>query len=93
MYYIFRKTNKVLGFNAFGKQFGTWLLIFTNFVPISLMVTLEAIKYCQGKFISWDIEIYDKKTQTRAIVQTSTLNEELGQIKVSFLIVYRSFVI
>ena len=29
----------------FVQQTGTWILIFTNFVPISLMVTLELIKF------------------------------------------------
>ena len=32
-----------LGFQTFRKT-GTWILIFTNFVPISLMVTLEIVK-------------------------------------------------
>lgn len=35
-------------------------------------------------FISWDHKIYDKVTFTAAKVQTSTLNEELGQIKFIF---------
>lgn len=39
-YYMFYDV-KDLGFMAF---FGTWILIFTNFVPISLMVTLEVVK-------------------------------------------------
>lgn len=39
-YYVFYEV-KNLGFIAF---FGTWILIFTNFVPISLMVTLELVK-------------------------------------------------
>jgi len=26
-------------------KWGTWILIFTNFVPISLLVTLEMVKY------------------------------------------------
>jgi len=47
------------------------------------MVTMEIIKYFQGMFISWDADIYDKKNKGKAIVQTSTLNEELGQVKVS----------
>lgn len=29
-------------------KWGTWLLIFTNFVPISLLVTLEMVKFIQG---------------------------------------------
>ena len=27
------------------KRLGTWILIFTNIIPISLMVTLELVKY------------------------------------------------
>ena len=42
------------------------------------------IKYIQGMFISWDITIYDRETRTPAKVQTSTLNEELGQVKFIF---------
>lgn len=63
---------------------GTWTLIFTNLVPISLLVTLEMIKYLQGKFIAWDHFIYDTKMKTHARVQTSTLNEELGQVQFIF---------
>lgn len=69
-------------FLFFFYRVGTWTLIFTNLVPISLLVTLEMIKYIQGMFISWDITIYDQITFTPAKVQTSTLNEELGQVKV-----------
>jgi phospholipid-transporting ATPase len=63
---------------------GTWILIFTNLVPISLLVTMEMVKYIQGMFIQWDINIYDTDKQVPARVQTSTLNEELGQVKYIF---------
>ena len=63
---------------------GTWSVIFTKFVPISLLVSLETIKYIQGMFISWDLNIYQQETKTPAKVQTSTLNEELGQVKYIF---------
>ena len=66
--------------SMFFTRMGTWLLIFTNFVPISLLVTMEMIKFVQGIFISWDVELYDK-AKGSAKVQTSTLNEELGQVK------------
>jgi magnesium-transporting ATPase (P-type) len=44
--------------NAVQKYF-TWILIFTNMVPISLMVTLEVVKFVQAFFITWDYRIYD----------------------------------
>lgn len=42
------------------------------------------IKYIQGFFISWDIQLYDTRNHQQAKVQTSTLNEELGQVKYIF---------
>ena len=65
-------------------RIGTWVLIFTNLVPISLLVTMEMVKYIQGMFISWDIDMYDQQKRIPAKVQTSTLNEELGQVKYIF---------
>ena len=63
---------------------GTWIILLNNIVPISLLVTLEMVKYIQGMFISWDIEMYDTQQRTPTKVQTSTLNEELGQVKFIF---------
>lgn len=80
------------GFLFFFYRVGTWTLIFTNLVPISLLVTLEMIKYIQGMFISWDVCIYDQPTQTPAKVQTSTLNEELGQVKVNIQFFFAFFI-
>ncbi len=57
----------------------SWILT-GNSVPISLLVTLEMIKFCQAIFISWDFKMYDKENKRTAIVQSSGLNEELGQI-------------
>jgi phospholipid-transporting ATPase len=39
--------------------FGTWVLIFTNLVPISLMVSLETVKFAQAIFIGYDASMYD----------------------------------
>jgi len=40
------------------KGFGTWILLFTNMVPISLLVSLEIVKFTQALFIGWDWQIY-----------------------------------
>jgi len=32
-------------FKIWIKNFGTWILLFTNMVPISLLVTLELVKF------------------------------------------------
>jgi phospholipid-transporting ATPase len=49
-------------------------------VPISLLVTVEIVKFAQALFISWDINIYDTERDMPTRVQSSNLNEELGQI-------------
>jgi phospholipid-transporting ATPase len=41
------------------KNTGTWILLFTNFVPISLLVTLELVKFLQAMFIAYDADMYD----------------------------------
>lgn len=43
----------------FAKTFFTWILLFTNMVPISLLVSVEIVKFFQSMFIGWDINIYD----------------------------------
>ena len=62
----------------------TWIIVCTNFVPISLLVTMETIKFLQGMFMEFDIDMYSKKERSGCKVQTSPLNEELGQIKYVF---------
>ena len=42
------------------KMSGTWMLIMTNCVPISLLVSLEVIKLWQGSFMGWDVLMYDQ---------------------------------
>ena len=69
-------------------RMGTWFLVFTGFVPISLILTLEMVKFIQAIFISWDADLYCKNTQRAAIVQSSVLNEELGQIQVNIFYFY-----
>ena len=69
--------------NAIQRYF-TWILIFTNMVPISLMVTLEVVKFLQAFFITWDYRIYDMEKDMATKVQSSNLNEELGQVNYVF---------
>jgi len=63
---------------------GTWILIFTNFVPISLLVTLELTKVFQAIFIEKDRFMIDEDHRIFTQVQSSNLNEELGQVDYVF---------
>lgn len=64
-------------------KIGTWFLTFVNFVPISLLVTMEMVKFLQGRFFGWDVMMSAVVGEELhfARAQTSALNEELGQIQ------------
>ena len=64
-------------------RMGNWILIFGNFVPISLMLTLETVKFFQGSLMSIDKGLI-ASNGIECKVQSSSLNEELGQIDYVF---------
>lgn len=68
----------------FGLNFLTFIILFNNLIPISLLVTLEVIKFVQAFFINWDTDMMYEVTNTPAMARTSNLNEELGQVKYIF---------
>lgn len=68
----------------FASLAGTWVLIFTNFVPISLLVTLELVKFWQASFMQYDLLMFDQKRGIEMNVNCSSINEELGQVKYIF---------
>lgn len=42
-------------------RFGNWILIFGNFVPISLIVTIETVKYLQAQILMKNKNMIDNK--------------------------------
>ena len=65
-------------------NFLTFVILYNNLIPISLLVTLEIVKFFQAKFINKDLDMYHEDSKTYALARTSNLNEELGQIKYVF---------
>lgn len=63
---------------------GTWFLSLSNLVPISLLVTLEVVKFMQAMFIQWDYMLYDETKDMPTRAQSSNLNEELGTVHYVF---------
>ena len=61
-------------------KFGNWLLLLMNFIPISLVITFEIVKFVQGTIITWDISMYSVSKCIEPKVHTCSLSEELGQI-------------
>ena len=61
-----------------------WFILLMNFVSISLLVTLEMVKFAQAYFIQEDYLLFDTTKDMPAKVQSSNLNEELGMIHYIF---------
>jgi phospholipid-transporting ATPase len=80
-YLFLNDNNPVL---QFFMDLGTFWVLFSNLVPISLFVTVEMVKYAQAMLISSDLDMYYEPTDTPAVCRTSSLVEELGQIDYIF---------
>eukprot|EP01117_Protostelium_nocturnum_P008732 TRINITY_DN3129_c2_g1_i1.p1 TRINITY_DN3129_c2_g1~~TRINITY_DN3129_c2_g1_i1.p1 ORF type:complete len:1130 (+),score=309.69 TRINITY_DN3129_c2_g1_i1:147-3536(+) len=64
--------------------FLTFVILYNNFIPISLYVSVELVKFGQAYFINNDAKMWDPVSDTPALARTSNLNEELGQVEYIF---------
>ncbi|KAK3945765.1 putative phospholipid-transporting ATPase DNF3 [Diplogelasinospora grovesii] len=60
-----------------------YIIQFNTLIPLSLYVSLEIIKLGQ-LFLLQDIEMYDAKTDTPMVANTTTILENLGQVSYIF---------
>ncbi|XP_073214510.1 phospholipid-transporting ATPase IG isoform X4 [Lepidochelys kempii] len=65
-------------------DFLSFMVLFNFIIPVSMYVTVEMQKFLGSFFIAWDKEMYDEEIQEGALVNTSDLNEELGQVEYVF---------
>ncbi|MEE6496762.1 hypothetical protein FKM82_002484 [Ascaphus truei] len=65
-------------------DFLSFMVLFNFIIPVSMYVTVEMQKFLGSFFISWDKEMYDEEIKEGALVNTSDLNEELGQVEYVF---------
>ena len=65
-------------------DFLSCLVLFNFIIPVSMYVTVEMQKFLGSFFISWDNDFYDEEINEGALVNTSDLNEELGQVRSHF---------
>ncbi|EAT35270.1 AAEL012549-PA, partial [Aedes aegypti] len=70
--------------SQFLQDFFSFLILFNYLIPISLYVTIEMAKFLGGFYLEWDLELYDEETDQPCIVNTSDINEELGQVSLLF---------
>lgn len=57
------------------------MVLFNYIIPVSMYVTVEMQKFLGSYFLMWDDEMLDEELGERAVVNTSDLNEELGQVR------------
>uniref|UniRef100_A0A8C6E3E2 Phospholipid-transporting ATPase n=1 Tax=Moschus moschiferus TaxID=68415 RepID=A0A8C6E3E2_MOSMO len=64
--------------------FWSYFIILNTMVPISLYVSVEIIRLGNSFYINWDQKMFYEPKNTPAQARTTTLNEELGQVKYVF---------
>ncbi|GAB5367271.1 hypothetical protein AAMO2058_001215800 [Amorphochlora amoebiformis] len=79
------------GKSAEGFIFPSWLaywfsyfILFNNFVPINLYVTLDIINLLQGLFINSDLAMYSEDSDTPSNCRASNLCQDIGMVEYIF---------
>ncbi|KAG7098494.1 hypothetical protein E1B28_000438 [Marasmius oreades] len=83
-WYLFETSSLSGRAKGFIEDILTFIILYNNLIPISLIVTMEVVKYQQAQLINSDLDMYYAKTDTPALCRTSSLVEELGQIEYVF---------
>lgn len=60
------------------------LITFQNIVPISLYISIEAVRTCQAAFIYFDSHMVYEKTGQTTLARSWNLSDDLGQIEYIF---------
>lgn len=69
---------------SFAGYFFTFFILYNNFLPISLYMTVEFCNYVQAFYIDNDLAMYDSGSDTPALARTSNMNGDLGMIDYIF---------
>ncbi|ESK93693.1 calcium transporting atpase [Moniliophthora roreri MCA 2997] len=83
-WYLFETSSLSGRAKGFVEDILTFIILYNNLIPISLIVTMEVVKFQQAQLINSDLDMYYPKTDTPALCRTSSLVEELGQIEYVF---------
>eukprot|EP00040_Diaphanoeca_grandis_P017304 m.90042 g.90042 ORF g.90042 m.90042 type:complete len:1189 (-) comp26359_c0_seq1:156-3722(-) len=62
-------------------MFWTYFALYSNLVPITLLVSVKTVRLLQSFFISYDGEMYHAETDCAAEAKSSNLTDQLGQIE------------
>ncbi|XP_030379749.1 probable phospholipid-transporting ATPase IF [Scaptodrosophila lebanonensis] len=76
-----------INYNAIMQIFGdflSFLILFNYMVPISMYMNIELYRVFGALFMQSDLHLYDEEHDQPCVVNSSNLNEDLGQINVLF---------
>uniref|UniRef100_A0A671PP72 Phospholipid-transporting ATPase n=1 Tax=Sinocyclocheilus anshuiensis TaxID=1608454 RepID=A0A671PP72_9TELE len=65
-------------------DFLAFMVLFNYIIPVSMYVSVEMQKFLGSYFILWDDDMFDEELGEGPLVNTSDLNEELGQVEYVF---------
>ncbi|XP_058978174.1 phospholipid-transporting ATPase IF [Musca domestica] len=66
------------------EDFLAFLILFNYMIPISMYMNIEIYRVLNAFFLQQDQKLYDSETDQRAVVNSSNLNEDLGQVNILF---------
>ncbi|KAI6168614.1 Ca-transporting ATPase [Pisolithus thermaeus] len=83
-WYLFQTTSFTGRAKAFVEDILTFIILYNNLIPISLIVTTEVVRLQHAALISADLDMYYEVRDTPAVVRTSSLVEDLGRVEFVF---------
>jgi phospholipid-transporting ATPase len=66
------------------KDILTFVVVYSHFVPLTLYVKLEIVRFAQARIMEYDLRMYCKEKDAPVQVRASNLMEDLGQIEYIF---------
>lgn len=78
--YLWGGETMTAGF-TFLARFGTYCILMSNMIPISLLVTMDMVKFLASIFIQYDEDMYYEEMDVPCQVRCLDLIEELGMIE------------
>jgi magnesium-transporting ATPase (P-type) len=82
--YVYPTGNTAAALPFWLEQCIVFFILFNNFIPISLYVTMELTNLGQSDMIRYDTEMYDEDMDKPCVVKSGNLMQELGQISQIF---------
>lgn len=81
-WWYFKYTSSTQNYKVWGgfAFFLTFCIMFSNLIPISMVLIIELINKFSQKMIDNDVEMYHEDTDTAAKCRTASLSAEVGQI-------------